>query len=30
MIGINDEISGRQRQDDDFEGYFAPLVRKGS
>lgn len=30
MIGINDEISGRQRQDDDFEGYFAPVLRKGS
>lgn len=31
MIGINDEKKGRIRnEDDDSEGYFAPLVKKGS
>lgn len=30
MIGINDDISGRRRQDDDFEGYHAPVVSKGN
>ena len=30
MIGINDEKTGRTRNDDDTEGYFAPLVKKGS
>lgn len=30
MIGINDEKKGRTRNDDDTEGYFAPLVKKGS
>lgn len=30
MIGINDEKTGRTRNDDDSEGYFAPLVKKGS
>ena len=29
MIGINDEKTGKTR-DDDFEGYYAPLVKKGS
>ena len=30
MIGINDERSGRRQRDDEEEGYFAPLVKKGS
>ena len=30
MIGTNDERSGRTRDADDMEGYFAPLVKKGS
>lgn len=30
MIGINDDISGRRRQDVDFEGYHAPVVSKGN
>jgi len=28
MLGINDERTGRNTQDDSFEGYFAPVVRK--
>ncbi|AXL21948.1 DUF1156 domain-containing protein [Megasphaera stantonii] len=30
MIGINDERSGRRQSGDDEEGYYAPLVKKGS
>lgn len=30
MIGINDERSGRTRDEDDTEDYFAPLVKKGN
>ena len=30
MIGINDERSGRRQRDEEEEGYFAPLVKKGS
>ena len=28
MLGINDERTGRNIQDESFEGYFAPVVRK--
>ena len=30
MIGINDEHTGRQVRDDETEGYYAPLVKRGS
>ena len=30
MIGVNDERTGKTRQNDEAEGYFAPLVKKGS
>ena len=30
MIGINDERSGRRSRDDEVEGYYAPLVKRGS
>ena len=30
MIGINDERTGRTRGDNDEEGYYAPVVKKGS
>ena len=30
MIGINDERTGRTRPGDEEEGYYAPLVKKGS
>ena len=30
MIGINDERSGRRQHDDEEEGYYAPVVKKGS
>lgn len=30
MIGINDERKGRHQRDDEEEGYYAPLVKKGS
>lgn len=30
MIGINDEHTGRRQRDDEEEGYYAPLVKKGS
>ena len=30
MIGINDERTGRTRSGEDEEGYYAPLVKKGS
>lgn len=28
MIGINAEVTGRNANNDEFEGYFAPVVRK--
>ena len=30
MIGVNDELKKRTRDDDKPEGYYAPLVKKGS
>lgn len=30
MIGINDERTGRRNRDDEVEGYYAPLVKRGS
>lgn len=30
MIGINDERTGRRTRDDEVEGYYAPLVKRGS
>lgn len=30
IIGINDEASSRKRQEDADEGYYAPVVKKGS
>jgi hypothetical protein len=30
MIGINDERTGRARTGEDEEGYYAPVVKKGS
>ena len=30
MIGINDERTGRRNRDDEIEGYYAPLVKRGS
>lgn len=30
MIGINDERTGRHSRDDEVEGYYAPLVKRGS
>ena len=30
MIGINDERTGRTRAGDNTEGYYAPVVKKGS
>ncbi|SDO82674.1 DUF1156 domain-containing protein [Selenomonas ruminantium] len=30
MIGINDESGSRSRRDDEEEGYYAPVVKKGS
>lgn len=30
MIGINDERTGRRKRDDEVEGYYAPLVKRGS
>ncbi|NCE63386.1 DUF1156 domain-containing protein [Pseudoflavonifractor sp. 524-17] len=30
IIGINDERTGRRRLDDDVEGYYAPLIKRGS
>lgn len=30
MIAINDEVSGKRHRDDEVEGYYAPLVKKGS
>jgi putative DNA methylase len=30
MIGINDERTGRVRSDDETEGYYAPLSKRGS
>lgn len=29
MIGINDERTGRRNRDDEVEGYYAPLVKRG-
>lgn len=29
MIGINDERTGRRTRDDEVEGYYAPLVKRG-
>lgn len=28
MIGINAEVTGKNANNDEFEGYFAPVVRK--
>lgn len=30
MIGINDERTGRRNRDDEVEGYYSPLVKRGS
>ena len=30
MVGINDEKAGKARRDDEEEGFFAPVVKKGS
>lgn len=30
MIGINEERTGRSNREDDFDGYYAPVVRKTS
>ena len=30
MVGINDEVNKRSRRDEEEEGYYAPVVKKGS
>ena len=30
MVGINDEVNKRSRRDEEDEGYYAPVVKKGS